>query len=88
MPRESFRQGQKAEYDAYSEGLLTGSRGPGGAQRQAAALRREMVTVHTGALGELSIDLGIYGWFPSHLPGEDAEDAKELESEEEEDRGV
>ena len=48
-------------------------RGPGGATRQAAALRREGVTVRTGALGELSIDLGTYGWFPSILPSEEAE---------------
>ena len=48
-------------------------RGPGGATRQAAALRREGVTVRNGALGELTIDLGTYGWFPSILPSEEAE---------------
>ena len=48
-------------------------RGPGGAARQAAALRREGVVVRTGAMGELTIDLGTYGWFPSILPSEEAE---------------
>ena len=52
------------------------NRGPGGATRQAAALRREGVTVRTGALGELTIDLGIYGWFPSMLPSEEAENSE------------
>ncbi|KAK0508502.1 hypothetical protein JMJ35_008778 [Cladonia borealis] len=62
-----------------SKGMIS-PRGPGGATRQAAALRREGVTVRTGALGELTIDLGIYGWFPSMLPSEEAENS---ESEEE-----
>ena len=55
-------------------------RGPGGATRQAAALRREGVIVNTGSMGELSVDLGIYGWFPSMLPSEEVEGS---ESEEE-----
>ena len=55
-------------------------RGPGGATRQAAALRREGVAVGNGHLGELTVDLGTYGWFPSLLPSEEAEDS---ESEEE-----
>lgn len=48
-------------------------RGPGGAARQAAALRGEGVTVETGSLGELSVDLGRFGWFPDMLPSEEAE---------------
>ena len=32
-------------------------RGPGGAARQAAALRREGVTVDTGPLGELTVEV-------------------------------
>ena len=47
-------------------------RGPGGATRQAAALQAEGVTVTTGHLGELTIDFGTYGWFPSVLPSETA----------------
>lgn len=52
---------------------LNDSRGPGGAARQAAALRREGVTVDTGPLGELTVDLVSFGWFPSTLPSEEAE---------------
>ncbi|KAI9792388.1 MAG: hypothetical protein M1835_007893, partial [Candelina submexicana] len=50
-------------------------RGPTGATRQAAALRREGVQVSRGNLGELTIDFGIYGWFPSMLPSEAAEES-------------
>lgn len=45
---------------------------PTGAQNQAAALRAEGVTVTTGALGELMVDLAEYGWFPTVLPSEAA----------------
>lgn len=61
-------------------------RGPGGATRQAAFLRREGVPVVTGHLGELTVDLGTYGWFPDFLPSQGAE-ASESEEEEEEGRG-
>ena len=50
-----------------------GNRGPGGAARQATALRREDVTVSTGHLGELTVDFGTFGWFPVSLPSEAAE---------------
>ena len=56
----------------------TSHRGPGGALRQAASLRGEGVTVGTGHLGELTVDLGVYGWFPDSLPSDGAE-ASELE---------
>lgn len=56
-------------------------RGPDGAQRQASFLRREGVTVGSGSLGELTVDLEAYGWFPDLLPSEEA-DASELEEEE------
>lgn len=46
-------------------------RGPGGAARQAAALRTEGVTVDTGPLGELTVDLAAFGWFPEQLPSEE-----------------
>jgi methylated-DNA-protein-cysteine methyltransferase-like protein len=43
------------------------SRGPGtdGAQRQRDALVAEGVDVTTGRTGELRVDFGQYGWFPS-----------------------
>ena len=34
------------------------------------ALRAEGVEVTTGALGELTVDLSEYGWFPPSLPSE------------------
>ncbi len=37
--------------------MIVGNRGPGGAARQAAALRQEGVTVGTTALGEFIVDL-------------------------------
>ncbi|MCJ1476939.1 hypothetical protein MMC13_005608 [Lambiella insularis] len=54
-----------------SKGVIS-PRGPGGASAQAIALRREGVVVSTGHLGELSIDLSTYGWFPNSLPSEEA----------------
>ncbi len=48
-------------------------RGPGGAGRQAAVLSSEGVTVGTGHLGELTVDFGIFGWFPISLPSQVAE---------------
>ena len=63
-------------------------RGPGGASRQAAFLRREGVSVVTGQLGELTVNLEIYGWFPDFLPSQEAEaEAEANESEEEEGSG-
>ena len=40
---------------------------------EATFLRREGVTVKTGHLGELTVDLGEYGWFPDCLPSDGAE---------------
>lgn len=50
-----------------------GARGPGGASRQATALRGERVTVTTGHLGEFVVDLAMFGWFPNSLPSEEVE---------------
>ena len=50
--------------------LFTKHRGPSGAGRQATALRREGVQVGQGAMGEYTIDLSEYGWFPDVLPSE------------------
>lgn len=47
---------------------------PTGSQNQAAALRAEGVTVTTGALGELMVDFGEFGWFPEVLPSEEGEE--------------
>lgn len=43
---------------------------PSGAANQATALRQEGVEVMDGNMGELMVDLGIYGWFPNDLPSE------------------
>ncbi|CAK7224388.1 Alkyltransferase-like protein 1 [Sporothrix bragantina] len=51
-------------------GLAAG--GAGGRNRQAVALRAEGVEVMVDALGELSVDLDRYGWFPRQLPSEAA----------------
>jgi hypothetical protein len=45
---------------------------PSGAQNQAAALQQEGIVVTRGNLGELLVDLSVYGWFPRHLPSEEA----------------
>lgn len=50
---------------------------PSGARNQAAALRAEGVEVKTGALGELSVDFGEYGWFPEELPSEAGENIED-----------
>ncbi|KAF2204995.1 DNA binding methylated-DNA--cysteine S-methyltransferase [Delitschia confertaspora ATCC 74209] len=66
-------------------------RGPGGASRQAAALRTEGVQVSQDAMGEFTLDFSVYGWFPDVLPSEagvessndEEEEASEEEGEEE-----
>lgn len=57
---------------------------PSGSRDQATALRAEGVTVTTGALGELMVDLVEFGWFPVELPSEAGQD-DELTDEEGED---
>ena len=64
---------------------LTRQRGPSGAGRQAAALRAEGVEMVEGAMGEFSIDLQRYGWFPSLLPSEAREVEGDDDDEEDED---
>ncbi|KAF2473086.1 uncharacterized protein BDR25DRAFT_282327 [Lindgomyces ingoldianus] len=46
-------------------------RGPSGASRQAAALRAEGVQVDQGPMGELTVNLERFGWFPDVLPSEE-----------------
>lgn len=66
------------------EGLLTyyvSTRSqPSGTQNQAAALQAEGVTVTTESLGELSVDLEEFGWFPRILPSEEGEEISEEDS--------
>lgn len=69
---------------------MTGKqRGPGGASRQATALRREGVHVGVGSMGEFLVDFSVYGWFPSELPSEAAEgEESSSDSEDEAERGA
>ncbi|PQE19135.1 MGMT family protein [Rutstroemia sp. NJR-2017a BBW] len=62
-------QSSKPNYTPKSNPLHSN---PAGVQTQAQVLRSEGVTVNTGSLGELFIDLGEYGWFPRQLPSEAA----------------
>jgi hypothetical protein len=43
------------------------------------------VVVERGSLGELKIDLDVYGWFPRRLPSreDDSDNSDELEGNEE-----
>ena len=52
-------------------------RGPGGTERQEAVLVREGVEVGRSSMGERTVNLATYGWFPSHLPSEESEDDDE-----------
>jgi len=49
-------------------------RGVGGAAGQEAALAQEGVQVGRGSLGERTVDFATYGWFPSRLPSDEAEE--------------
>jgi hypothetical protein len=53
--------------------LANFSRGVNGARRQAMALQGEGVRVERGSMGEYTVDLMEYGWFPSVLPSEAAQ---------------
>ncbi|KAH6691370.1 6-O-methylguanine DNA methyltransferase [Plectosphaerella plurivora] len=53
-----------------SKGMISPRSTPEGTQNQADALRAEDVEVTRSALGELSVDLSVYGWFPEVLPSE------------------
>ncbi|KAL2125779.1 hypothetical protein VTI74DRAFT_2761 [Chaetomium olivicolor] len=73
-----------------AKGVISPRSQPSGARNQAAALQAEGVTVTTGALGELMVDFGEFGWFPRILPSEEAQalvpsDEESEEGEEEED---
>ncbi|KAJ5852644.1 Winged helix-turn-helix transcription repressor DNA-binding [Penicillium soppii] len=56
-----------------SKGMIS-HRGPGSAQRQAEGLEAEGVEVTTDSMGDIHVDLSRYGWFPSRLPSEGADE--------------
>ncbi|KAH6622635.1 6-O-methylguanine DNA methyltransferase [Chaetomium tenue] len=56
-----------------AKGAVSPRSQPAGARNQAAALEAEGVTVTTGALGELMVDFGEFGWFPRVLPSEEGQ---------------
>ncbi|KAK1772758.1 6-O-methylguanine DNA methyltransferase [Phialemonium atrogriseum] len=56
-----------------SRGIISPRSQPSGSRNQAAALEAEGVTVTTGPLGELMVNLAEFGWFPRILPSEEAE---------------
>ncbi|PVH89262.1 DNA binding methylated-DNA--cysteine S-methyltransferase [Cadophora sp. DSE1049] len=55
-----------------SKGIISPRGHPSGAANQARVLQGEGVTVNTGSLGELMVDLGEFGWFPRQLPSDAA----------------
>ncbi|KAJ5054205.1 uncharacterized protein L3040_000486 [Drepanopeziza brunnea f. sp. 'multigermtubi'] len=73
-----------------SKGVISprGHHHPSGAANQAQVLRGEGVAVTAGSMGELSVDLAVYGWFPRQLPSEAAAGmVPHGDSEEDEDEG-
>ncbi|KFY21809.1 hypothetical protein V493_07079 [Pseudogymnoascus sp. VKM F-4281 (FW-2241)] len=67
-----------------AKGMISPRGHPSGAANQAAVLRGEGVTVNTGALGELLVNFGEYGWFPRQLPSDEAAGVELDDSNEEE----
>ncbi|KAL2005130.1 hypothetical protein VTN00DRAFT_2980 [Thermoascus crustaceus] len=62
-----------------SKGMILIGGGPGGAARQAAALRSEGVHIETDSMGEMYVDFRQYGWFPKRLPSEEGSSSDEAE---------
>lgn len=54
-----------------AKGIISPRGHPTAVRTQAELLRDEGVEVSRGGLGEMSVDLGEYGWFPDILPSED-----------------
>lgn len=65
-----------------AKGVISPRGHPAAVRTQAELLRDEGVEVHRGGLGELSVDLEEYGWFPSILPSE--AEGRPVQDEEEE----
>jgi methylated-DNA-protein-cysteine methyltransferase-like protein len=74
----------KAECGCLLNIVDMGQRGPSAASHQADALRREGVDIREDAMGQYTVDLAKYGWFPDVLPSE----AGLVESSDEEDEEV
>ncbi|OAA69901.1 Methylated-DNA-[protein]-cysteine S-methyltransferase, DNA binding protein [Cordyceps fumosorosea ARSEF 2679] len=62
-----------------ARGVISPRAHPTAVRDQAELLRDEGVEVVRGALGEMSVDLAEYGWFPEALPSEHEAGAKEEE---------
>ncbi|KAL6864629.1 6-O-methylguanine DNA methyltransferase [Trichoderma novae-zelandiae] len=54
-----------------SKGVVSPRSQPSGAANQAVELQREGVEVVRSAMGEYTVDLAVYGWFPEELPEEE-----------------
>lgn len=54
-----------------SKGAVSPRSQPSGATNQAAALQKEGIEVTRTAMGEFTIDLEVYGWFPDELEEEE-----------------
>jgi methylated-DNA-protein-cysteine methyltransferase-like protein len=59
--------------------------GVNGARRQAETLRLEGVVVEENAMGEYSVSLAEYGWFPDELSPDNEEEEQDKDEEGEED---
>ncbi|KAK4121871.1 DNA binding methylated-DNA--cysteine S-methyltransferase [Parathielavia appendiculata] len=70
-----------------AKGVISPRSQPSGARNQAAALQAEGVTVTTGALGELMVDFGQFGWFPRVLPSEEGGEIEHSQGEDEDEEG-
>ncbi|KAK2779889.1 hypothetical protein FQN53_001247 [Emmonsiellopsis sp. PD_33] len=57
-----------------AKGMIS-HRGPGSAARQALVLEEEGVAVQADSMGEYSIDLGRYGWYPERLAGDESDES-------------
>ncbi|KAJ6786498.1 hypothetical protein PWT90_10627 [Aphanocladium album] len=62
-----------------ARGVISPRNHPTAVRTQAELLREEGVEVSRGGLGELSVDLAEYGWFPDVLPSEENGGVKEEE---------
>ena len=68
-----------------AKGVISPRSQPSGSLNQAAALEAEGVAVGRSALGELTVDLAEFGWFPRILPSEEAQGMRPHDDDEEED---
>ncbi|KAE8452873.1 hypothetical protein EG329_013145 [Mollisiaceae sp. DMI_Dod_QoI] len=71
-PTASFHQNNVPWQRVINSAGKISPRHPSGAATQAQALRGEGVIVNTTSLGEYTVSLAEYGWFPRQLPSEEA----------------